>query len=102
MRWYVFWLEETDGTPVMQPGEGITSQWSSNGKSWSAPQPVGFEEAGATSLDVLESAGAFYALGLTTNPLTGFAEVPITPQMREETVTKRKPNTTTKIPASFR
>ena len=32
-RWYVFWLKETDGTAVVQPGEGITAQWSKNGKS---------------------------------------------------------------------
>jgi hypothetical protein len=73
-RWYVFWLEETDGSPVVQPGEGITVQSSKKGKKWSAPRPVGFEEAGATSLDVIESGGGFYALGISTNVLTGLPE----------------------------
>ena len=34
-------------------------------------------------------------------PETGFAELPMRPVMREETVTKRKPNTTTKIEATI-
>ena len=33
-------------------------------------------------------------------PLTGLADVPISPQMRDETVTKRKPNITTKNDAT--
>ena len=34
-------------------------------------------------------------------PETGFAELPIRPVMREETVTNKKPNTTTKIEATI-
>ncbi len=73
-RFYAFWLEESDGTPVVQPGEGIVSQRSKNGKSWSKARAIGFDEAGSSSFDIATEGGTIYALGLATNVTTGFAE----------------------------
>ncbi len=73
-NFYALWLEEIDGSVIQTAGEGIVSQRTTRGTSWTPNQLIGFDEAGSTSFDIIPVGSGYYALGLDDNLVSGYKE----------------------------